>query len=113
MKNSLSVFEMILTLLISSIIIIYSTYFLKELTFENKNSQQTQIDKIDFLSTKIFIEKHKSEIEKFSYSNKNLYFDGSLLLSDVEKFVLIKELEKITIEINLKNSIIQTWIFSL
>ena len=113
MKNSLSVLEMILTLLISSIIIIYSTYFLKEFTFENTNSQQIQIDKIDLLSTKIFIERHKSEIEKFSYSNKNLYFDGSLLLSDVEKFVLIKELGKITIEINLKNKIVQTWMFNL
>lgn len=113
MKNSLSVLEMILTLLISSIIIIYSTYFLKEFTFENTNSQQIQIDKIDLLSTKIFIERHKSEIEKFSYSNKNLYFDGSLLLSDVEKFVLIKESEKITIEINLKNKIVQTWMFNL
>ena len=113
MKNSLSVLEMILTLLISSIIIIYSTYFLKEFAFENTNSQQIQIDKIDLLSTKIFIERHKSEIEKFSYSNKNLYFDGSLLLSDVEKFVLIKELGKITIEINLKNKIVQTWMFNL
>ena len=113
MKNSLSILEMILTLLISSVIIIYSTYFLKELTFENKNLQEIETDKINFLSTKIFIEKHKSEIEKFIYSNKNLYFDNSLLLSDVEKFILIKEIEKITIEINLKNKIVQTWIFEL
>ena len=113
MKNSLSILEMILTLLISSVIIIYSTYFLKELTFENKNLQEIETDKINFLSTKIFIEKHKSEIEKFIYSNKNLYFDNSLLLSDVEKFISIKEIGKITIEINLKNKIVQTWIFEL
>ena len=43
MKNSFSLLEIILTLIISSIVIIYSTLFTKELFFSNKNNQN--IDK--------------------------------------------------------------------
>lgn len=113
MKNSFSLFEMILTLILSSIVVIYSTIFLKELHSENKNSIQIEIDKIDFLSTKIFIEKNKGEIDKISFSNNNLYFDGHLLLKDVKEFNLIKTSNKITIYINLKDKLIQTWEYNL
>ena len=87
MKNSFSLLEIILTLIISSIVIIYSTLFTKELFFENRINQQLEIQKIDLLSTKIFFEKHLKEIEKFNYSNQNLYFENFLLLEDVIKIV--------------------------
>lgn len=109
MKNSFSLLEIILTLIISSIVIIYSTLYTKELILENKQTQQLEIDKIDFLATKIFIEKNKNNIEKLSYSNNNLYFENSLLLKDVKEFNLNKTSTNITIYINLKNKIIQTW----
>ena len=57
MKNSFSLLEVILTLIISSIVIIYSTFFTKELFFENKINQQLEIQKIDELSTKKFFVK--------------------------------------------------------
>ena len=113
MKNSFSLFEIILTLIISSIVIIYSTIFTKELILQNKQTQQIEIDKINFLATKIFLEKHKNELNKFSFENNNLYFENNLLLKDVKEFTLNKNLEKISIYINLKNNIIQKWEFSL
>ena len=76
MKNSFSLFEIILTLIISSIVIIYSTLFAKNLFFENKINEQIEIQKIDLLSTKIFFEKHLNEIDEFSFSNENLYFQN-------------------------------------
>ncbi|MBY0541550.1 MAG: hypothetical protein WCR78_05445 [Arcobacteraceae bacterium] len=109
MKNSFSLLEVILTLIISSIVIIYSTLFTKELFFENRVNQQLEIQKIDLLSTKIFFEKHKKEIEKFNYINQNLYFDNFLLLENVKEFSLNKSANKITIFINLDNKIAQTW----
>ena len=48
MKNSFSLLEIILTLIISSIVIIYSTLYTKELILENKQNQQLQIDKMIF-----------------------------------------------------------------
>ena len=111
MKNSFSLLEVILTLIISSIVIIYSTLFTKELFFENRVNQQLEIQKIDLLSTKIFFEKHQKEIEKFNYSNQNLYFENFLLLENIKEFSLNKSANKITIFINLDDKIVQTWEF--
>jgi hypothetical protein len=112
MKNSFSLFEIILTLIISSIVIIYSTLFAKNLFFENKINEQIEIQKIDLLSTKIFFEKHLNEIDEFSFSNENLYFQNNLLLENVKEFNLIKLANNTTIFINLDNKIVQTWQFS-
>ena len=72
MKNSFSLLEIILTLILSSIVIIYSALFTKELFFVNKNNQNIEIAKINIQSTKIFFEKHKNELEFINYENKNL-----------------------------------------
>ena len=112
MKNSFSLLEVILTLSISSIVIIYSTLFTKELFFENKVNQELEIQKIDILSTKIFFEKHLNEIDDFSFSNENLYFKSSLLLKNVKEFKLNKSVNKVIIFINLDNKIIQNWEFA-
>ncbi len=111
MKNSFSLLEIILTLIISSIIIIYSTLFTKELFFENKINQQLEIQKIDLLSTKIFFEKHLNQIDEFSFSNEKLYFQNNLLLENVKEFSFIKIDNRTTIFINLDNKIIQKWEF--
>lgn len=111
MKNSFPLLEIILTLIISSIVIIYSTLYTKELFFENKINQQLEIQKIDLLSTKIFFEKHLNEIDDFSFSNENLYFKNFLLLKNVKEFKLNKSTNKVTIFINLDNKMIQNWEF--
>ena len=112
MKNSFSLLEVILTLIISSIVIIYSTLFAKELFFENKINQQLEIQKIDLLSTKIFFQRHLNEINEFSFSNENLYFKNALLLENVKEFTLNKSIDKIDIFINLDDKIIQNWQFT-
>lgn len=112
MKNSFSLLEVILTLIISSIVIIYSTLFTKELFFENSVNQELEIQKINILSTKIFFEKHLNQIDDFSFSNENLYFKSSLLLKNVKEFKLNKSGNKVIIFINLDNKIIQNWEFA-
>ncbi len=112
MKNSFSLLEIILTLIISSIVIIYSTLFTKELFFENKINQQLEIQKIDLLSTKVFFEKHLNEIDDFTFSDNNLYFKNNLLLENVKSFTLNKSTNKVTIQINLDDKIIQNWEFA-
>jgi type II secretory pathway component PulJ len=112
MKNSFSLLEIILTLIISSIVIIYSTLFAKNLFFENKINEQIEIQKIDLLSTKIFFEKHLNQIDEFNFSNENLYFQNNLLLENVKEFDLIKLANNTIIFINLDNKIVQTWQFS-
>lgn len=112
MKNSFSLLEVILSLIISSIAIIYSTLFTKELFFENRINQQLEIQKIDLLSTKIFFQRHLNEINEFSFSNENLYFKNSLLLENVKEFTLNKSGNKVIIFINLDDKIVQNWQFA-
>lgn len=111
MKNSFSLFEIILTLVISSIVIIYSSLFLKELYFENKSSQDIQIKKIDLLSTKIFLEKHKNNLQNLKYENNNLYFENRLLLENIKKFEININDNIVNIQINLDDTIEQKWNF--
>ena len=126
MKNSFSLLEIILTLILSSIVIIYSALFTKELFFVNKNNQNIEIAKINIQSTKIFFEKlaicskqlaifekHKNELEFISYENENLYFKDSLLLENIKSFSLNKNSENIKITINFDDKIKQTWEFKL
>lgn len=87
--------------------------FTKELFFTNKNNQNIEIAKIDILSTRIFIEKHKNELDLISYKNENLYFKDSLLLENVKSFTLKKNNQNIKIELNLNDMIKQTWEFIL
>ena len=113
MKNSFSLLEIILTLIISSVVIIYSTLFAKEIFFENRTNQKIEIQKIDLLSTKIFFEKHLAQIDEFNVLNENLYFQNNLLLENIKEFSLVKIENKVVIFINLDNKIIQKWEFEL
>ena len=60
MKNSFSLFELILTLAISTTIIIYSTLLVKDLVILNKTSLSKELAKLELNYTKIFIEKNKN-----------------------------------------------------
>ena len=111
MKNSFSLLEIILTLIISTIVIIYSSFFTKELIIDNKYNQNIEMAKINILSTKIFLEKHKNELDLISYTNKNLYFKNSLLLEKVKEFSLTSISTNIKININYDDKIKQSWEF--
>ena len=111
MKNSFSLLEIILTLIISTIVIIYSSFFTKELIIDNKYNQNIEMAKINILSTKIFLEKHKNELDLISYTNKNLYFKNSLLLDKVKEFSLSSTSTNIKIDINYDDKIKQSWEF--
>lgn len=113
MKNSFSLLEIILTLIISSIVIIYSTIYAKELFYINNKTQEIEINKINLNSTKIFIETHRNELNNLSYTNHNLYFKNSLLLENVKEFDIKKDANKITIFINLEDKIVQVWEINL
>lgn len=110
MKNSFSLFEIILSLFLSSIVIIYSTLYIKEIFLQNNKIYKIEILKLDLSSTKIFLQKHKNSLIKLKYLDEKLYFDDVLLLDGVRSFNLIKTVKKIEININYKNMIKQRWI---
>src|SRR5574344_2186498 len=109
MKNSFSLFELLLTLIISSTIIIFSSKYLKEIYLENQNIQNIEISKIDLRNKKIFLEKNIKDLDKLTFTNNNLYFKNYILLEKVNEFKLIKNSDHIEIFINYDNKITQIW----
>lgn len=113
MKNSFSILELILTLLISSTIIIYSSIFLKESFINNQNHLQLSLSKIQLNTTKIFLEKHKASLSSLKFFNNSLFFEDNLLLERVKTFEINKKNKTIDIEISLENGLKQNWKYDL
>lgn len=111
MKNSFTIFEIILTLTISSFVIVYTMSFTKELLITNQKTQDLELKKINLLATKIFFQKHKNELDKIKYLDEKIFFDDSLLLENVNNFTLEKKEENINIKIEYAKLIKQEWEF--
>ena len=110
MKNSFSLLEVILSILISSIVIINSAYFSKELFQTNNDMQNIEILKLDLLSTKIFLQKNNLDLEDMlTYKNNTLYFDKNILLQEVNTFSISKKAKYYEISIEVSNRIKENW----
>ncbi|MBU3016039.1 hypothetical protein KO488_14880 [Poseidonibacter lekithochrous] len=110
MKNSFTLLEIILSILISAIVIINSAYFSKELFQTNKDIQNIEILKLDLLSTKIFLQKNNEDLDKkLNYENNVLYFDKNILLQNVDEFTILKKVTFYEISIKVNNRIKEKW----
>lgn len=113
-KKAFSLFELILVIFISSIVLIYTFTFQKELFETQIINEEIAISKIDLNSSKIIIQKNLENIEdKLSYKDSTLYFKNSILLKNVSSFSISRNLGMIIISISLKDKISQTWKFKL
>ena len=114
MKNSFTLLEIILSVLITSIVIINSAYFSKELFKTNKDMQNIEILKLDLLSTKIFLQKNNLDLkEKLIYKNHTLYFKENILLQEVNDFTILKKDKYYEISIKVKDRIKENWNISI
>ena len=114
MKNSFSLLEVILTILISSIVIINSTYFSKELFETNKTIQNIEILKLDLLSTKIFLQKNNIDLEnKLNHENDTLYYENKILLEKVSSFNITKNSHYYKINLEIKDLAKEYWKITL
>ncbi|APW64996.1 MULTISPECIES: hypothetical protein [Arcobacteraceae] len=110
MKNSFTILEIILSILISSLVIINTSYFSNELFQTNKNMQKVEELKLDLLSTKIFLQKNNQNLENtLSYSNDTIYFKTNILLKDVSDFTISKKENYYEITLELEEKIKENW----
>ena len=110
MKDSFSLLEVILSIMISSIVIINSTYFSKELFQTNKTIQNIEILKLDLLSTKIFLQKNNTDlVNKLSYENDTLYYENKILLEKVSSFNITKNMHYYEINLEIKDLAKEYW----
>jgi len=105
-KKSFSLIELIVTIFIISLISIYSIYFYKEMFFKNKQLLNDEKIKLELLNFKLFLQKNLN-FDKLSYKNKNIYYDNSLLLKDVNKYEQNNNIDYVSIDICLKNRVCQ------
>ncbi len=112
MKNGFSLFELIIVVFISSLVIITSLSFAKNIQETQIENQELAISKIDLNATKIFLEKHKSNLSsKLKFENNTLYFENNILLKDINSFSINSSSNHININITLKDMITQEWEF--
>lgn len=105
-KKSFSLIELLASIFIMSIISIYAMLFYKESFTLNKKHFEEEKVKLEFLNTKLFLEKRK-EFDKLSLKNNDLYYENSLLLKNLTKYNLIQNSNYIEIDICIKNSLCQ------
>lgn len=108
-KKAFSSFEVIISIVISSIVVVYSMLYIKNSYTFNKNSKQIEIYKLDLLSTKAFLQKHENIKNKLLYKNQSLYFENSVLLENIKEFNIKEHLNYLEISINLDDKIKQIW----
>lgn len=114
MKNSFTLLEIILSILISAIVIINSAYFSKELFQTNKEMQNIEILKLDLLSTKIFLQKNNIDLnKKLNFKNNTLYYNENILLQNVNEFTINRKTNYYEINIKIDNKIEENWNISI
>lgn len=113
--KAFSLLELIIVIFLGSILVIYSFSYSKELYEIQITNENTEKLKIDLNSTRIIIEKnlpHSKDLLR--YENKKLYYDGYLLLDEVNNFQMkILSNNILVIFIELENKIKQEWKFKL
>lgn len=113
-NKGFSLFELILVIFISSILLIFTSSFTKELYTNQIENEKIAMLKIDLNSTKIIIEKNLPNIlGKLKYNNDNLYINNHLLLKNVSNFKMSNNTQKVFINITLEDKIKQRWEFVL
>jgi len=113
-KLAFTLFELIIVVLISSIVLIYTFSFTKELYETQITNEKIAILKIDLNSSKIIIEKNlPNSITKLDYDGNTLFYDSNILLKNVSSFKIYTSTKIFKIDITLENTISQTWKFKI
>ena len=113
-QQAFSLLELILVVFLSSILLIFTFTFTKELYETQVINEKLAILKIDLNSTKIIIEKNLENIEsKLTYIDFTLFYENKILLQNVTSFEMSKNSNVLTINITLEEKLSQTWKFIL
>lgn len=115
MKKSMVLLELIFVIILLSIIFLTTTKFLFAIYDKNKINYTTNLTKIEFETTKLFLIKNlenDTNLNNLNYSDEKLFYDSNLLQDKVTSFNLSQDnnIYTINICINLYNNICQTWI---
>lgn len=90
------------------VILLSTTNIINLLYKENKQTSTITISKLDFETTRLFLE-HKIKIDKsldkLTYQDRSLYYDNNLLLNNVNSFEKTKNNNFINITVCIKKDL--------
>jgi len=107
-KKSISLIEIIFILIISSVLFLSISNLSLDLNKTNTTEYKKSILKIEFESTRLFLQKKLSidlNLDKLEYSNNTIYYNGNVLLKNVLSYSKITLNDKITLSICLQDKI--------
>ena len=113
-KKGFTILELLVVIFLSSIVLIYTFSFAKQLFQTQNENEKIASLKIDLNSTKIIIEKNlPASKDLLKYENMTLFYGENILLQNVTKYQETSSSNILTIDITLNNTINQTWKFEL
>lgn len=104
MKISISLIETLFSIVILGVILVSSSSIILSLNKKNIEEYQKISIKLDFESTRLFLNTKVNQLSKLSYSNNKLYYDNHLLLNNVSLYSKVVEYNITTIDLCIKNS---------
>ena len=107
-KKSISLIELLFTIVISSILLISISNLSLDLNINNSNKYHKNIVKIEFESTRLFLQKricNDKNLDNLYYSDNTLFYKSSILLKNVSLYNKKIENKIIVLNICIKNKI--------
>lgn len=115
-KQASILLEVIFSIMLLSIVTVSAMLIYKEFFKLNRNEFNIEINKIELLNTKYFLQKKLNflnDTTKLTFSNSNLYFDNHLLLNNVSSYNVKSTSSSFTMNICLKDKICKEFLFLL
>lgn len=102
-KNSFTLIELITSITILSIVIIFSMLFFKQNLQQSKDKTKLEIEKLDFLATKVFIQNKLKQSSKVLVKNNQLVLDSNTIYYHqnkllVNKAILLQDIKSFTVK---------------
>ena len=105
-KSAFSLIEVILSIMLISIITIYSMLFYKDIFDMNRTLFNEEKAKLELFNTKLFLEKNKN-LEKLKFEDNSLFYDESLLLKNISTYTFNQNQKYYEIKICIKKIVCQ------
>lgn len=115
MTKSIILFELIVSIVLLSIIFLTTTTILLEVKEKNRLNFRTNLTKLEFETTKLFLTnilKEKQNLNQITYKDNQLFSNHNLLQENITNFSIKQQNQIYTIDIciNLYINICQTWV---
>ena len=115
MRKSVILLELIFVIVLLSIIFLTTTKFIFAIYDKNKSNYTTNLTKIEFESTRLFLInllKEDRNLNSITYLDNKIYFNDNILQDNVTSFSKLENngIYTINICVKLHNNICQKWV---